>query len=141
MRCEKARKAVFRPLGPRRDTCDATRRLPVWVTAGKGPIAPGRSRGQNQQVPQLPAWMIVLIAPSSRRHSREKCLKPRSRPGITAASLPAARIFDIPIAQEHVASLLWNIGSWCDGRMHAQSSMCGMAGLKLNSLVKSHVLV
>jgi hypothetical protein len=44
----------------------ATRRLPAWVTAGKGPVVPGRSRGQNQQVP---GWLILLIAPSSGRHT------------------------------------------------------------------------
>lgn len=56
----------------------AARRLPAWATAGKGPIAPGRSRGQNQQVP---SWLIVLIAPSSGRHTLEKCLEPRRIPG------------------------------------------------------------
>lgn len=55
----------------------ATRRLPAWVKARKEAIVPGRSRGQNQQVSE---WMIVLITMSSRRHNREKCLKPRSRP-------------------------------------------------------------
>lgn len=47
------RKSDSRTLGQRRDYLRATRRLPAWVTAGKGPIAPGRSRAQNQQV-QVP---------------------------------------------------------------------------------------
>ena len=62
---------------PTRGHMRATRRLPGRVKARKGPISTGRSRGQNEQVPE---WLIVLITVSSTRHNREKCLKPRSRP-------------------------------------------------------------
>ena len=85
------RKSDSRTLGQRRDYLRATRRLPAWVTAGKGPIAPGRSRGQNQQV-QVPDDR----ADRPRRQDVTLGKKmPESHavdPGITAASLPAARI-------------------------------------------------
>lgn len=134
------RKSDSRTLGQRRDYLRATRRLPAWVTAGKGPIAPGRSRGQNQQV-QVPDDR----ADRPRRQDvtvEEKCLKPRSRPGDHSSIASSSEDLDIPIAQEHVATLLYDAGraDVTVGRI-AQSSMCGMAGLKLNSLVKSHVLV
>ena len=122
------RKSDSRTLGQRRDYLRATRRLPAWVTAGKGPIAPGRSRGQNQQV-QVPDDR----ADRPRRQDvtvEEKCLKPRSRPGDHSSIASSSEDpLTFPIAQEHVATLLCNVGCWLCTHVgqHAQSSMCGMA--------------
>jgi hypothetical protein len=90
------------------DTCERREDCQLGLTAGKGPIAPGRSRAQNQQV-QVPDDRDHRCVVKTSQ-SEEKCLKPRSRPGDHSSIASSSEDLDIPIAQEHVATLLYDAG-------------------------------